>query len=131
MHFRNLIIFACLPLAAFSCVTISSIAVRPSAISQTQTLELITQRFSAIKEIVDLWADQNGYSKQECSKTNLTPLCKAYVYDNTRIIVAMDSTNNFVNVEFLKLGGGSVDGIKNSLKEKLSADTKWTVRDKD
>lgn len=135
MKTRTLFALFCVPLCAFTCVSTSSLVVRPQipiAVSPSaQTIDVLTQEFEAILADVNDWAAQNNYEMQECSTGTTTPLCKKFRSDGVVLTVNVDPQTNNVDLQIADWsGGGYIAATERNLIQGLTKNNKWSVKDK-
>jgi len=135
MKLRSLLALLCVPLCAFTCVSMSSLVVRPqmtdASSPATQTIELLTQQFEAVLADVSDWAIRNSFKKKECSSGTDTPLCKKFISHRLEITINVDPQTNYVDLLISDLSGGDyIAATEGSLIESLTKNNKWLVKDK-
>jgi hypothetical protein len=135
MKNRTLLALFCVPLCAFTCVSTSSLVVRPqipTAFSPSaQAIEVLTQEFETVLLDVSDWATQNNYEKQECSTGTTTPLCKRFSSNRVELTVKVDPQTNNVDLLIADWSGGDyISATKRNLIQNLTKSNKWSVKDK-
>jgi hypothetical protein len=125
MKLRNFLILLCLPLLAFQCITQSYYMIKP--VYPEKTIDAFSQEYEEITKIVDSWAIENKFQKNECTSVGTTPFCKRYILDRMRLITSLDVNTNHVNIDFSS--SGTIDeSIENSLLEKLKKNNKLALK---
>ncbi len=126
---RVALAFFSLPLCAFSCVSMSTLEVRPASRSAIDPgFRELVDRYADVQRTVDEWAKQQALQRRECSDNFVpTPLCKTYYAENNEVTVKFDAQSNYVDIVFW---GPKSKELGHSLQAVIRANGQWSVRDK-